>query len=291
MSVATLPRTRVAAALACAVVIAATAATLSCRRATAGPQTFVSPEEAANALIAVAKRGTLDDLMKLLGPEAQPLLDASDPQIARQNRQVFVAAAAEGWRLDDNGPDGKLLVVGHESWPFPVPLVKAGSRWHFDTATGVEEVLARRIGRNELAAIRACRTYVLAQRVYASRGHDGKPAGLYATALRSDPGKRNGLYWPAARGEKRSPLGGLIAQAADESQLPFHGYHFKIVKSSDASGVALVAWPATYDSTGVMTFAVSQDGIVREKDLGPETGRTVGAMNAYAADTTWAVVQ
>lgn len=290
MSLPVLARPRMAAVRACAVVVVATVATLSCRSTSGGPQTFASPEEAANALIAVAKRGTIDDLMKILGPEAQPLLESSDPQVARQNRQVFVAAAAEGWRLDDNGPDGKVLVVGHESWPFPVPLMKAESRWRFDTAAGVEEVLARRIGRNELAAIRTCRTYVLAQHVYASRGHDGKPAGLYATALRSDSGKRNGLYWPSARGEKRSPLGDLIAQAADQGQSPFHGYRYKIVKSPDPSGVALVAWPASYDSTGVMTFVVSQDGIVREKDLGADTDRTAAAMTASPADTTWTVV-
>lgn len=279
---------RSTAVLACALAVTAT---LSCRSTSVGPQTFASPEDAAKALIAVAKRGTLDDLMKLLGPEAQPLVDSSDPQAARQNRQVFVVAAAEGWRLDDNGADGKLLIVGHESWPFPVPLVKREGRWLFDTAAGVEEVLARRVGRNELAVISACRTYVLAQRVYASRGHDGKPAGLYATALRSDPGRHNGLYWPVSRGEKRSPLGDLIAQAAEDGKLPFHGYRFKIVKSPDASGVALLAWPATYDATGVMTFVVSLDGTVREKDLGSETDRTVGGMNVYAVDATWQVVQ
>jgi hypothetical protein len=228
--------------------------------------------------------------MKILGPEAQPLVDASDPEVARRNRQVFVVAAREGWRLEDNGPDSKLMIVGHESWPFPVPLVKAADRWRFDTAAGVEEVLVRRIGRNELAAIRACRTYVVAQRIYASRGHDGKPAGLYATALRSDPGKQNGLYWPVRRGEKRSPLGDLIAQAAEEGKSPFHGYRFKMLKSPDAKNVALIAWPATYDSTGVMTFVVSEDGIVRQKDLGPETDRTAGAMNTSPVDTTWEVV-
>ena len=152
--------------------------------------------------------------MKLLGPDAQRLVDASDSKTARQNREVFVVAAAEGWRLTDNGANGRVLVVGYESWPFPIPLVADAGRWRFDTAAGVEEVLARRIGRNELAAIRACRTYVYAQRVYASRGHDSKPKGLYATALRSDPGRHNGLYWPATRGQPRSPLGDLIADAA-----------------------------------------------------------------------------
>jgi DUF2950 family protein len=283
-----LSRTRIAGMLTC--VIGITAA-LSCRSTSPGPQTFSSPEEAVNALIAGAKRGTLDDLMKIFGPEVQTLVDSSDPRTARQNRQVFVAAAAEGWRLDENGPDSKLLIVGHESWPFPVPLLKTADRWHFDTANGVEEVLARRIGRNELAAIRACRTYVIAQRLYASRGHDGNPAGLYAAAFRSDPGRHNGLYWPPARGEKVSPLGDLIAQAADEGKSPFHGYRVKILKSPDPKGFALVAWPAAYDSTGVMTFVVSEDGAVREKDLGPETDRAVTAMNVYAVDVTWAVVQ
>jgi hypothetical protein len=287
MTIPILARNRLAGIVVCAAIVATT---LSCR-GNAGPQTFASPEEAVKALVSVAKRGTVDDLLKIFGPEAQPLVDASDPQVARRNRQVFVAAAAEGWRLEDNGPDGKLLIVGHESWPFPVSLVKTANRWHFDTPSGVEEVMARRVGRNELAAIRACRTYVVAQQLYASRGHDGKPAGLYATALRSDPGQHNGLYWAAARGEKLSPLGDLIAQAADEGKSPFHGYRFKILKSAEANDVALVAWPATYDATGVMTFVVGQDGIVRQKDLGAETGRTAGAMSAAAVDSTWEAVQ
>ena len=288
MSPAMFARWCITAVVASAFVISTTS---SCRSKTAAPQTFASPEEAANALIAVAKRGSLDDLLKIFGPEASALVEGADPQMARRNRQVFVAAAAQGWRLEDNGADSKVLIIGDESWPFPVPLVKAGNRWSFDTAVGVEEVLDRRVGRNELAVIQVCRTYVVAQQVYASRGHDGKPAGLFATALRSDPGKQNGLYWPAARGEKRSPLGDLIVQAAEDDNSPFHGYRFKMLKSADASGVALVAWPATYQSTGVMTFVVNQDGIVRQKDLGAETSRAASAMNAYPADTSWEAVQ
>jgi hypothetical protein len=288
MSLRTL--SRVATLFACA---AAVAATLACRPASSrsGQDTYASPEDAAKALIAVAKGGKLDDLMKVLGPEAQPLVGASDPTTARQNREVFVVAAAEGWRLADNGPDGRVLIVGHESWPFPVPIVKDATRWRFDTAAGVEEVLARRIGRNELAAIQASRTYVLAQKLYARRGHDGKPAGLYATALRSDPGRQNGLYWPAARGERRSPLGDLIANASDEGKSPFHGYRFRILAPQEPNGFALVAWPARYDETGVMTFIVNQDGIVRETDLGPDTDRKAAAISVYNPDSTWATVQ
>ena len=270
---------------------AAVSATLACRPAAPAQRTFASPEDAAKALIEVAKGGKLEELMKLLGPDAKPLVDASDPTTARQHREVFVVAAAEGWRLVDNGPDGRTLVVGNESWPFPVPLVKAGNQWRFDTTAGIEEVLARRVGRNELAAIRACRTYVLAQRLYASRGHDGKPAGVYATALRSDPGRHNGLYWPAVRGEKRSPLGDLIANATDDGKSPFHGYHFKVVAPREPNGFALVAWPATYDGTGVMTFVVSQDGIVREKDLGADTARMASGMTVSSLDDTWTAVQ
>jgi hypothetical protein len=256
-----------------------------------GQQTYATPEDAASALIETARKGTTDDLLKIFGPEAQPLVDASDPKAQRLRRQVFVVAARESWRLVEDGTDRRTLEIGHEGWPFPVPIVKDGSRWKFDTSTGVEEVVARRIGRNELAAIRACRTYVVAQLLYAQRGHDGKPAGLYATALRSDPGKQNGLYWVAARGEKRSPLGDLLADAAEEGKSPFHGYRFKILKPAQSSGFALVAWPAQYDSTGVMTFVVSDEGIVREKDLGPETPKVVAAMDSYAPDGTWDTVK
>jgi hypothetical protein len=256
-----------------------------------GQQTYASAEDAANALIETARKGTTDDLLKIFGPDAQPLVDSADPKAQQLRRQVFVVAARESWRLVGEGADKRTLEIGHESWPFPVPIVKDGSRWRFDTAAGVEEVIARRIGRNELAAIRACRAYVLAQLLYAQRGHDGKPAGLYATAIRSDPGKQNGLYWVAARGEKRSPLGDLLADAAEDGKSPFHGYRFKILKPSQATGFALVAWPAEYDTTGVMTFVVNEDGVVREKDLGAETPKAVAAMDTYAPDSTWDAVK
>ena len=279
-------------AVLCVAVAAVAAGAAGCRPAMGPAQTtFATPEDGAKALIEVAKRGKADDLMKLLGPNAQPLVDASDPKTARQHREVFVVAAAEGWRLADSGPDNRVLVVGHEAWPFPVPIVKDGARWRFDSVAGVEEVQARQIGRNELGAIRACRTYVVAQRLYARNGHDGKPAGLFATALRSDAGKHNGLYWPAARGEKRSPLGDLIADAGADGKSPFHGYHFKILPPRDAQGFALMAWPATYDVTGIMTFVIDQDGTVRQKDLGSDTAQAAAAITATSADATWDAVQ
>jgi len=279
-------------------------------------RTFPTPEDAVKALIETVKGGNVESLLEIFGPEGKELIDSSEPAIARQNQQVFTVAVREKWHLEDTAPDRKTLVIGNEDWPFPVPLVKAGNGWRFDTAAGKEEVLARRIGRNELAAIDATRAYVTAQRRYAEAGHDGKPAGLHAAKFQSDPGKENGLYWPTTRGQKRSPLGDVVAQAAAEGRpvtgnatqpSPFHGYYFKIltaqgsaapggaksyvVKGEMSGGFALVAWPSQYDATGIMTFIVNQDGVVREKDLGPGTDAAARKMTAYNPDSTWRVTQ
>ena len=225
---------------------------------------------------------------------------------------MFNAAAAEGWRLVDQDSNRKTLIVGNEGWPFPVPLVKVGTAWHFDAAAGMEEVIARRIGRNELVVIETCRTYVAAQGRYAEQGHDGKPAGLFAKSFRSEPGKENGLYWPVAHGRKRSPLGDLVAQAAEQERplganarppSTFNGYYFKIlteqgpaasggaksylVNGEMSGGFALVAWPEQYDVTGVMTFVVNRDGVVYQTDLGPGTEGAARSMTRYNPDTSW----
>jgi hypothetical protein len=260
-------------------------------------RTFATPDEAVRALIAATAASNVDDLLAIFGPGSQELIDSSDVATARKNREVFVVAAAEGWRLVDQGTARKTLVIGNENWPFSVPLVKTGTRWRFDAAAGKEEVIARRIGRNELAVIAICRGYVKAQQRYAQQGHDGNPAGIYATAFSSDPGKQNGLYWPAKRGEAKSPLGDLVAQAAAEGRplgaganhpTPFHGYYFKMLTSR--GGFGLVAWPAQYDATGVMTFLINQDGVVREKDLGPNTEAAVAGMAGHNPDASWRAV-
>jgi len=257
-------------------------------------RTFATPEEAVRALTTAAAASNVDDLLAIFGPDSQELIASSDPATARRNREVFTVAIAEGWRLENQSATRKTLVVGNEAWPFPVPLAKGASGWRFDTTAGKEEVIARRIGRNELAVVAICHGYVKAQRRYAEKGHDGKPAGLFATAFGSDPGKQNGLYWPAKRGEPKSPMGDLVAQAAEEGRpigtsgagpTPFHGYRFKMLTSPD--GFGLVAWPAEYDVTGVMTFIVNQDGVVREKDLGPDTHAAVGGMTKYSPDASW----
>lgn len=300
---------------ACALVIVAALTWPSIALWAQAQRTFATPEEAAREFAAAAKRGNLDEVLAFFGPEGKELISSSDPATARMNRDVFVAAFAEGWRLVDEEGGTKALVVGNEDWPFPVPLVKDKTGWRFDTAAGKEEVLARRIGKNELAVIAICRTYVNAQKAYAAAGHDGKPAGLFAMALRSDPGKQNGLYWPAAKGEKRSPLGDFVAEAASEGRnlenqqapAPFHGYLFKIltaqgskvpggaksyvVNGNLSGGFALVAWPAQYDASGIMTFVVNQSGVVWQKNLGPETAKTVAAMKAYDPDSSWTEVR
>jgi hypothetical protein len=279
-------------------------------------RTFATPEEAVRELIAAAKPGKLDDLLAIFGADGRELVASSDEATARQNLEIFTVAATEGWRLIDQGTDQKVLVIGNEGWPFPVPIVKSANSWKFDTAAGKEEVLARRIGRNELAAIGTCHTYVRAQRDYAKQGHDGKPAGLFAKTFTSGPGKQNGLYWQAARNEPRSPLGDLVSQASQEGRQlgtdrarpsPFHGYYFKIltaqgkaapggaksylVNGEMSGGFALVAWPAQYDASGVMTFIINQDGVVHEKDLGVQTEATAAAMTVYNPDASWRRVQ
>ena len=298
------------------VVVALTTAVVlaSCARAPAPPpyRTFSTPEDGVKALAEAVRNGKLDEIRAIFGPDADSLIDPADPVTARQNREVFAAAYRERWQLTTDREGARTLVVGNEQWPFPIPLVRDANGWHFDTKAGKEEVIARRIGRNELAAIRICRTYVAAQRLYAQKGHDDLPAGLFAQTFRSDPGRQNGLYWPAARGQKRSPLGDLVAYAAQEGTVldrdgaqraPFHGYYFRILTGQGpnapggakdyvaggrmSGGFALVAWPAHYDGSGVMTFVVSHDGVVHEKDLGPDTASAAAAIQAYNPDASW----
>ena len=277
------------------------------------PRTFPSPEEAVRALNAAVKKEDVAAVLAIFGPQGKELLESSDPASARHNRAVFTVAFAEGWRLlDEQGR--KWLVIGNEAWPFPVPLVHDASGWQFDTAAGKEEVLARRIGRNELTAIRVARAYVVAQRRYAGGGHDGRPRGLYAQTFRSDPGQHNGLYWVAARGEPRSPVGDLLSEAALERRAnarpgepaPFHGYYFRILTAQGEApaggamdyivdgemsrGFALVAWPAQYDVTGIMTFVVSHEGTVYQRDLGSGTDAGAREMTRYDPGESWTAV-
>ena len=274
-------------------------------------RTFATADDAVRALIQTTAEGSLDGLLAIFGKGGQELIASSDVATAQHNREVFTVAVAEGWHLIDHGSNRRTLIIGNEEWPFPVPLVKTAKGWQFDAAAGKEEVLARRIGRNEIAAIGTCRTYVAAQGRYARQAHDGKPAGLFATTFRSDPDKHNGLYWPAARHQPQSPLGDLVAQASVESRplgdrerpVPFYGYYFRIltaqgpaapggarsyvVNGEMSGGFSLVAWPATYDASGVMTFVVNQSGIVYQKDFGPQTESAVAGITTYNPGPSW----
>jgi len=292
-----------------------TAAPLVCADK-AGARAFATPDEAVRALVDTVKAGDLDALLAFFGPEGRELVETSDPVTGRRNREVFLAAVGEGWKLADKGPGRKELVVGNEAWPFPMPLVKSKAGWSFDVAAGREEILNRRIGNNELAVIRILQQYVAAQRAYAASGHDGKRAGLYARRFGSSTGKQDGLYWPSRRGETRSPLGVLVAKASEEGYhrhpdeqgpTPFHGYYFRILEGQGKSarggaadyvvngemsgGFGLVAWPVHYDASGVMTFVVNQDGVAHEKDLGPKTATLATSITRYDPDPTWRPVK
>ena len=277
---------------------------------------FASPESAVEALTAAARTGDTAEMLAIFGPEGQEILSSGDPVADRMNREVFVVALGEQWKLEDAGKDSKELIAGDEQWPFPIPLVKERHGWRFDTAAGKHEVLARRIGRNELAAIGVCRTYVVAQKQYASQGHDGKPAGSYAQKVKSEPGRHDGLYWATTRpADKASPLGDFAATATSEGYSAsspervraFHGYAFRILtqQGKDASGgaksyivngemkdgFALIAYPAEYGNSGIMTFIVNQDGVVYETDLGKETPKLAAAITAFNPDGTFRRVE
>jgi hypothetical protein len=239
---------------------------------------------------------------------------SGDPVADRHDREVIALAMGQGWRWAPHGANGKELIIGDEQWPFPVPLVKTGNAWQFDSAEGKEEVLARRIGGNELGVISLCRDYVRAQKEYASEPHDGKPAGVFAQRFRSSPRLHDGLFWRLKRGEMSSPFGELVAAAIAEGYdpnkpdaSPFRGYRFRIltaqgpvapggkksyvVNGNMTGGFALLAYPAKYAFSGVMTFVVGPDGVVYEKDLGKDTAKQALRLTEYNPDKSWTAVQ
>ena len=274
-------------------------------------RTFNTPEEAVTALESASKANSSADLEALFGSDSLKVISSGDPVADRQQREVLSVALDERWTLESKNATAKELVIGHEHWPLPIPLVKDHRGWWFDTAAGKREVVARRIGRNELWTIGALRSYSLAQREYASVGRDGKQSGVYAQQIRSDPGMHNGLYWATNAGENPSPFG-LFASAAvaegygtqsKELQAPFHGYFFRILTQQGpeapggpldyivggemTGGFAMIAFPAEYGNSGIMSFIVGPDGIVREADLGDETPATAAAIMKFNPDSRW----
>ena len=292
-----------------------TAATAAARRVTAPPQpgqqTFSSANEATQALVTAMKNNDQPSLLKVLGPNAKTIVSSGDDAEDQKDRDQFLKKYQQMHRLVME-PDGTTtLYIGAENWPTPIPLVHKGRSWYFDTAAGKQEILYRRVGKNELAVIQTCTELVDAEKEYYARPHDGEKEQQYAQKFFSDPGKQNGLYWESASGETNSPIGPLVAVAAiegypqtpDRNLEPFQGYYFHILKAQGAKapggarsyiadgkmtrGFAFVAYPAEYRSSGVMTFIVNQDGIVYEKDLGPKSAAIAKAMTKYDPDSTW----
>ena len=275
---------------------------------------FATSEQAVDALIAAVSSGSTAKLKQVLGPGSAPLVSSGDRVADKKAREKFLAAYRASNNLEKEGEDRATLVVGTDGWTFPFPLVKLDGAWHFDSHAGAEEILDRRIGANELNTIATCRAYVDAQQEYAEKDRNSDGFVEYAQHLLSSPGKRDGLYWPAAAGEEESPFGPLIADARAEGYgsskrsgpsgpKPYHGYYYRILKGQGPAapggaydyvvnghlvgGFALVAFPARYGASGVMTFIVSHAGVVYQKDLGADTAEIAKKMTLFDPDPSW----
>ena len=292
--------------MAVAVLVLQAPAALSAQRS------FPTAQDAVDALIAANREDRVDELERILGPGGAKLVRSGDAVADRQGREQFLAAYNEAHRIDAEGPSTAILIVGRDEWPLPIPLVHSQHGWRFDTPRGEREILDRRIGRNELSVIEVCRAYVEAQREYAAiRVAAGAPAA-YAQHFQSHPGSRDGLYWEATADDTPSPLGPLIAQAQASGystdrplgrREPYHGYFFRIltrqgehapggpknfvVDGRMSEGFALIAYPAVYGDSGIMTFMVGPEGIVFERNLGPQTASIAPRIDAFDPDKSW----
>jgi hypothetical protein len=275
---------------------------------------FASPDDASNALVAAANSGDQDALLAIFGLDSKELIHSGDAVQDKNTAKAFVEGygVMHRWR---KMPDGaQILLVGADNFPFPIPLKKNGDgKWFFDTAAGKDEVLNRRIGRNELAVIEVCGAVADAEAEYFAHPHDGEKPKQFAAKFISDPGKQNGLYWKSPEGQPQSPLGPLAAFASaegytakPEGHTAFHGYYFHMLKGQTdkapggardytvngkmTGGFAFVAYPAEYGNSGVMTFMINQDGVLLQKDLGKTTTETATAMTEFDPDPSWVVV-
>ena len=269
-----------------------------------GERTFSSAEEAGSALFAAAERNDEKSILEILGPDAKEIVSSGDEVEDAQSRANFVRRYREMHRVVKE-PDGLILHVGAENWPLPIPIMNKDEAWYFDTAAGRKEILYRRIGRNEMSAIRVCQELVGAEQEYESTQHE------YARKILSDEGQHNGLYWKTSDGDAQSPIGPMIASAVaegyarrpDGAPTPYRGYYYRILARQGnnspggprsyiaggkmTEGFAFVAYPAEYRSSGVMTFIVNQDGVVYQKDLGAKTGTLAKVMQEYNPGTGW----
>jgi hypothetical protein len=310
----TIERGFLAAASVIIVVLAASSTGAEC--AVQAKQTqYKSAQEAVDALVAAVKAGSTEGIVAVLGPKGRELASSGDAVADTAARKRFESAYDESHELKQEGDARAVLVIGKEEFPFPIPIIADGGSWRFDTVAGAQEILDRRIGANELAAIEVMLAYVDAQREYAEVDRDGKGV-QYARKLLSEEGKKDGLYWPTAEGEDESPLGPLVANARAQgyrraanssAPAPYHGYVFMIlagqgkeapggardyiVNGRMIGGFGLVAAPAEYGNSGVMTFIVDQDGNVLQKDLGPDSAQIASAMTEFNPDATWTTVK
>jgi Protein of unknown function (DUF2950) len=279
--------------------------------APAAQRTFSSPDEAAKALAAAVRAADVNGLVAVVGPASKSWLFSGDGVADREDWKNFLAAYDRKNALTRDGDAKATLVVGEDDWPFPAPLVKKGNKWAFDHAAGREEVINRRVGRNELDTIQTLLAIVDAQREYAATDPDRNGIANYAQYFISSPGKKNGLYWETKPGEAQSPLGPLVGEASAKGYAkgtqgkpqPYNGYYYRLifaqgknapggaydyrVKGRLFGGFAVVAYPATYGVSGVKTFIVNHNGVVHEKDLGAATASLASAMTQYNPDRTW----
>ena len=281
--------------------------------AAAGPQTFASPEAAGKALMEAAKTQNQDTMLAIFGPGSKELIYSGDATEDKASMEGFVQSfgVMNRWRTQPDGSE--LLLVGADNQPFPIPLKKNGSgQWYFDAAAGKDEILARRIGRDEIVATDVCAALADAQAEYFAQKHDG--VKQYAQKFISDPGKQNGLYWESPEGQPRSPVGPLVAYATGEgynvksdAHQAFHGYFFRIldkqgpdakggaksyiVNGKMTGGFAYVAYPATYNESGIMTFIIDQHGVVYQKNLGKDTADLAKAMAEFNPDNSWTALR
>ena len=275
-------------------------------------QAFKTPEEAATALVGAAKSGDMKAITTVLGPDGDDIVSSGDEVADAATRAKFVTAYDAKHTIAMEGDSKALMVIGPDDFPLPIPIIRKDGQWRFDTAAGREEILFRRIGENELDAIQSALAYVDAQDEYAEKDRTGAGINTYAQRIISQPEKKDGLYWPTSQGEDPSPLGELIAEATKQGyrvgggRTPFHGYYFKIltrqgpaapggeadyvVNGKMIGGFALVAYPAEYRNSGVMTFIVNHAGTVFQKDLGPNTVQLAERMTSFNPDKSWQAV-
>jgi len=273
-------------------------------------QGFNSPQEAVAAIVAAVREHDTAKAVAILGTDAEDIIFSGDKVEGKEEAADFVKKYDEKHRLEMMSPTSATLIIGKDDWPFPIPVVKSGKRWFFDVAAGKEEILNRRIGENELDVIQVMQAYVEAQLEYASKDRDGDGVLEFAQQIKSDEGKKNGLYWPVKEGEEISPIGLFVAAAASEGYSdnsskpePYNGYYYKIITRQGENapggaydyivngnmilGFALIAYPAKYGVSGIMTFGVNQEGVVYEVDLGEKTAEIVNKKIKYNLEKTW----